>query len=94
MMGDYVPTNAEVEERWIEACNQVYDIARAQAASDSDADRARARDELNCLLPDGTVTNLETCCGWLQDSAYQGFELKVERGQVYGEPGAIVSRFR
>jgi hypothetical protein len=74
-------TNTEIEERWIDAWNDLYDIVGVER-------------QVNCLLPDGSVVDLETCQGWLQDSAYQGYCLKVEAGWVLGRQGVWVSRFK
>jgi hypothetical protein len=62
-------TNTELEERWIDAWNDLYDIVGK-------------RWNVNCLLPDGSVVDVETCKGWLQDSAYQDYYLKVEEGWI------------
>ena len=74
-------TNTEIEERWISAWNDLFDIARE-------------RRQVNCLLPDGSVVDIDTCQGWLQESAYQDYCLKVEAGWVKGEGGIVVSRFK
>ena len=73
--------NTELEERWIEAWNNLFDIVGE-------------RWKVSCLLPDGSVVDFETCQGWLQDSAYEGYCLKVEEGWVEGERGIVASRFR
>lgn len=74
-------TNTELEERWIEAWNNLLDIAGE-------------RWKVNCLLPDGSVVDVETCQGWLQDSAYEDYCLKVNEGWVKGEQGVVVSHFK
>ena len=73
-------TNTEIEERWIDAWNDLFDIVGE-------------RWQVNCLLPDGSVVDIDTCKGWLQESAYQDYCLKVEAGWVKGERGVVVSRF-
>jgi hypothetical protein len=74
-------TNTEIEERWIEAWNDLFDIVGK-------------RWQVSCLLPDGSVVDIETCKGWLQDSVYQDYYLKIEEGWVKGERGVVVSRFK
>jgi hypothetical protein len=74
-------TNTEIEECWIDAWNELYDIIGE-------------KQQVNCLLPDGSVVDLEACQGWLQESAYQGYRLKVETGWVLGRYGVWVSRFK
>jgi hypothetical protein len=72
-------TNTELEERWIGAWNDLFEVVGE-------------RWKVSCLLPDGFVVDIETCQGWLQDSAYEGYCLKVEEGWVKGERGVVVSR--
>ncbi|MCU0535365.1 MAG: hypothetical protein MUD14_15865 [Hydrococcus sp. Prado102] len=74
-------TNAEIEERWVEAWNDLFDIVGE-------------RWQVDCLLPDGLIVDTETCKGWLQESAYQGYCLKVEEGRVKGKRGIVVLRFK
>jgi hypothetical protein len=76
-------SNTEIEMRWVDAWNDLFDIV-------GDEDRSR----INCLLPDGAVVDFEGCQGWLQASAYEGYCLKVEAGWVNGKLGVVVSRFR
>lgn len=71
--------NTETEERWIEAWNDLFDIVGK-------------RWQVSCLLPDGSITDIETCKSWLQESAYEGYCLKVEEGWVKGKRGVVVSR--
>jgi hypothetical protein len=70
--------NSEIEQRWIEVWNDLYDLV-----SESD------RWSVKCLLPDGNVVDLEECQGWLQDSTYKGWYVKVEAGWVLGKHGII-----
>jgi hypothetical protein len=77
---DVMTVNTELEERWIDAWNKLFDIVGE-------------RRQFDCLLPDGSIADLETCKGWLQDSAYQGYLLKVEAAWVKGKQGVVVSRF-
>jgi hypothetical protein len=74
-------TNIELEERWIEAWNDLFDIIGE-------------RWQVSCLLPDGSVVDTETCQGWLQESACQDYCLKVEEGWVNGKRGVVALRFR
>ena len=73
--------NTELEERWIDAWNDLYDIVGE-------------RWQVSCLLPDSSVVNIETCQGWLQKSAYEGYCLIVEAGWVLGKQGIIVIRYK
>lgn len=73
--------NTELEERWIDAWSDLYEILGE-------------RWKVDCLLPDGLIVDIETCQEWLQDSAYEGYQLKVEESWVKGRRGVIVSRFR
>jgi hypothetical protein len=76
----------EIEMRWIDAWSDLYQLIEEY------------HDGVNyavwCLLPDGSVVDIEKCLGWLQDSAYDDWYLKVERGWVWGKPGILVSRTR
>jgi hypothetical protein len=75
--------NTGIEQCWIDAWNDLFDIV-------GDADQS----QINCLLPDGSIVDFGTCQGWLQESAYEGYCLKVEAGWVSGKRGIVVSRFR
>jgi hypothetical protein len=75
-------SNTEIEMRWVDAWNDLFDIVSVE-------ERWRA----NCLLPDGSVVDCETCQECLQASAYEGYCLKVEAGWVNGKCGVIASRF-
>jgi len=48
---------------------------------------------MSCLLPECSVVDIETCKGWLQESAYQGYCLQVEEGWVRGKRGVVVFRY-
>jgi hypothetical protein len=74
-------TNIKLEERWIEAWNDLFDLVGE-------------RWQVSCLLPDGSVVDTETCKGWLQESAYQDYYLKVEEGWVRGKLGIVVFRYK
>jgi hypothetical protein len=73
--------HTEQETRWVDAWNELYDLIGK-------------RSNVPCCLPDGQVVDVETCKGWLQSSAYEGFALKVEAGWIRGKQGVIVSRWR
>lgn len=73
--------HTEQEMRWIDAWNDLYDLIGKRC-------------DVLCCLPDGEVVDVETCKGWLQSSAYEGFSLKVEAGWIRGKRGVIASRFR
>ena len=73
----------EIEMRWIDAWNDLYDVM---------SDLGGVHYGVKCLLPDGRVVNVEECEAWLQDSAYDRYYLKVDRGWVRGKPGIVVSR--
>jgi hypothetical protein len=72
-------SNADIEMRWIEAWNLVYEIA------------GQARD-IPCQLPDWSVVTLDACLGWLQNSVYAGYSVSVEAGWVGHRRGIIVTR--
>ncbi len=73
-------SNTELEMRWIEAWNNLYELIEQ-------------RWDVKCLLPDGRVVDTEECLGWLQHSAYQGWYVKVEAGWVLGKQGIVASRW-
>jgi hypothetical protein len=78
--------NDDVEQQWIEAWNDLYELLKEHHGD--------VRYGVRCLLPDGRVTDIEECLGWLQDSAYDRYRLTVARGWVWGKPGIIVGRYR
>lgn len=51
--------------RWVDAWNDLFDIVGT-------------RWQVDCLLPDGSIVDLDTCQGWLQDSAYDDYRLTVQ----------------
>ncbi len=71
----------DVEQRWVSAWNDVYEIAAEQW-------------NMQCQLPDGQVVDAETCRSWLQRSVYQDWLVKVEPGWVQGKPGIIATRWK
>lgn len=74
-------SNSEKEMRWVDAWNDLYDLIGK-------------RHDVLCMLPDGQIVDVETCKGWLQSSAYEGFALKVEAGWIRGKQGVLASRWR
>ena len=76
--------SAEIEMRWIDAWNDLYEILKE--------DHDDVQYGVCCLLPDGVVVDVEECLGWLQDSAYDRYYLKVDRGWVSGRIGIAVFR--
>ena len=74
-------SNSELEQRWIEAWSTLYELVKDRWG-------------VKCLLPDGRVVDVEKCKGWLQDSAYEGWQIKVEAGWVLGKPGIVATQWR
>ena len=75
------PTNAEIEQRWVDAWNDLYDVFDGRA-------------EGECVLPDGAVVSFEDGQGYLQASAYEGYRLRVEAGWYRGRRAAVLTRER
>lgn len=71
-------SNADIEMRWVEAWNEVYEIAQQQR-------------DIPCQLPDWTVVTLDDCLAWLQNQVYAGYTVRVEAGWVGHRRGIIVS---
>ncbi len=78
-------SNAEIEARWVDAWNDLYQIVGETKEENWNAP---------CLLPNGRIVNVDECQGWLQDSAYERYLLRVEPGWILGRRGAVVSRTR
>ena len=74
-------SNEEIEMRWIAVWNDLYDLIRNQP-------------NMKCQLPDWSVVDVEECKGWLQDSVYQGYFVRVELGWILGKPGVVASRWK
>jgi hypothetical protein len=72
-------SNADIEMRWVEAWNEVYEIAQQQR-------------DIPCQLPGWTVVTLDDCLGWLQSSIYAGYIVRVKAGWVGHRRGIIVNR--
>jgi hypothetical protein len=73
-------TNLEKEERWIEAWSNLIELVGTSW-------------KIECLLPNGQIVDVENCKGWLQDSAFEGYQLEVSAGWVKGKRGILVRRF-
>ncbi|HBI45406.1 MAG TPA: hypothetical protein DDY78_21520 [Planctomycetales bacterium] len=65
--------------RWVDAWNDVYDIIRG-------------RREVPCMLPDWSIISVDECLGWLQQSVYEGYLVRVEEGWVGHRRGVIAHR--
>jgi hypothetical protein len=76
-----VASKTEMETRWIDAWSDLYELIGQ-------------RSNVLCKLPDGQVVDVEACKHWLQNSAYEGWEVKVELGSVAQSSGVIASRWR
>lgn len=76
-----MPSKAEIEMRWVDAWNELYDIVGIRC-------------DVLCQLPDWSVVDIEGCKGWLQQSVYEGFEVQVKAGWVGHKKGVVVSRSR
>ncbi|MDB5345336.1 MAG: hypothetical protein JWP89_3713 [Schlesneria sp.] len=74
-----VASNSEIEMRWVDAWNKLYDIIGQ-------------RRDVPCQLPDWTIVDVEECKGWLQSSVYDGYHVEVEDGWVGHRKGVIASR--
>ena len=74
-------SSAETEQLWTDAWSDLYELTGGVYG-------------VNHLLPDGRVVDLEKCKGWLQDSVYAGWSVRVECGWVLGKPGVVASRWR
>jgi hypothetical protein len=73
-------SNSDIEMCWVEAWSDLYELLKQ-------------RSDVKCLLPDARVVDIEECKGWLQDSAYQGWHVKVEAGWVLDKQGIVASRW-
>jgi hypothetical protein len=73
--------NADIEAMWVEAWNQVYDLLQG-------------RTNLPCIIEDGSVVSIDDCLGWLQNSVYEGFSVKIEEGWIGHRKGIIATRWK
>jgi hypothetical protein len=76
-------SNPELEERWVEAWNNLFDLVAPED-----------RWQVDCLLPDGSIVDFETCQSYLQDSAYADYFLRVQVTWVRGKHGVAVDRYK
>lgn len=76
-----MPSKTDIEMRWVNAWNDLSDIVRD-------------RRDVPCQLPDYTIVSVEDCKGWLQDSAYDGYEVAVQAGWVGHKLGVLATRFK
>ena len=79
MGGRRVAPDANVEMRWVDAWEAVYDIV---------GDRR----DVPVLLPDHSVVTVQELLGWLQDSVYLGYAVRVEAGWVGHRRGIVAGR--
>jgi hypothetical protein len=68
------PSNAEIETRWIDAWEAVHELVGG-------------RRDVMCLLPDGTIVDVDTCLGWIQDAIYAHRSISTEKVWIQGKPG-------
>lgn len=73
--------NADLERRWIDAWNDLFEIVGS-------------RTDVRCKLPDGTVVDVEGCKGWLQEQAYAGWHVAVQESTFDGRLEVAASRWR
>ena len=69
-------SNADIEMCWVDAWSEVHDIVGS-------------RQNVPCLLPDGSIVSVEECLAWLQRKAYQGFMVSIEEGWVGHRRGML-----
>jgi hypothetical protein len=74
-------SNADVEMRWVQAWSELYEIIGEWP-------------DIVCRLPDGQLVDVEVCKGWLQESVYHGWFVKVEEGQHNGTRIIVALRWR
>jgi hypothetical protein len=67
--------------RWIDAWNDLYSIVGDVL-------------DIPCQLPDWSIITAEECRGWPQESVYDGYLVRIEKGWVGYRRGAIVHRWR
>lgn len=71
-------TNEEIETLWVQAWDELLGLVRG-------------RQGFMCLLPDGSMVDVEAGLGWLQEAVYQGGFVSVEPVHLRGQPGACLS---
>lgn len=75
-------SNAEIEMRWVQAWSDLYEIV------------GKSSDIPRIMLPDGQFVDMEACKGWLQESVYQGWFVKVDERQDKGKRVFVASRWK
>ncbi len=73
-------SNLEMEMCWIDAWSDLLELVGT-------------RRNVKCLLPNGRIVSTAACQGWLQESAYKGYQLQVVEGWVRGKRGIIVNKY-
>lgn len=76
--GGAAVTNEEIETLWVQAWDELLGLSRGQPG-------------FLCLLPDGSMVDVEAGLGWLQEAVYQGRSVSVEPMHLRGKPGAHLS---
>jgi hypothetical protein len=74
-------SNAEIEMRWVNAWDDLYELIQ---------DRA----DTKCQLPDLSIVSVDACRVWLQEMVYAGYLVRVEKGWIQGSPGIFASCLR
>lgn len=69
---------SEIEQRWIDAWSEVYEIVGAN------------HDTPCLLLPAWSIVSVDECLEWIQESVYSGHILKVEASWVGHRRGVVV----
>jgi hypothetical protein len=46
----------------------------------------------NFCLPDWSIISVDECLGWLQDSVYQGYAVRVQEGWATGTRSSFSAR--
>jgi len=72
------PSNAEIEQRWIDAWEDVYELVGGRWG-------------VMCLLPDGTIVDVDACLGWIQDAVYDRRLVTVKQVWIRGKPGVGIT---
>jgi hypothetical protein len=75
-----VASNEDIEMGWVDAWNDVYDIVGPGRVCP-------------CQLPDWSIVSVDECLGWLQESVYAGYLVRVEAGWVGHRRGVIAHRW-
>jgi hypothetical protein len=74
-------SNTEIEQQWIDAWNEVHNIVRDQRNAP-------------CQLSESSVVTVDDCLGWLQNSVYECYLVRIESGWVGHKRGVIAHRWR